>query len=455
MEETVLRAALYIRVSSAEQAMHGYSLEAQKEFLEAYAKDKKMRVVGIYADEGKSASKRLYQRKALLKMVEDMEAGLIDVILFKDITRWSRNSSHYHKIQDRIDAAGGYWIAVQQEHLETKTPTGRFQVTVMLGTAQLEAEQTSERIKFVNASRIPKGGVPWGGNSCPLGYTVADIDGMKRVVKDPEQEEMTRDFFDCFLTYASLRKALMLVSEKYGHVLFDKSGRKMLYNTMYKGEYKGVKGYCEPYLTEEEFDKIQKIMANRNYTPNDPKRVYVFSSLVRCKECGRNLSAYHTGYQPTNTVYLYYRCKNYTMYRTCNHSRGMGEKKLEKWLLKNIEQEMNKYIQEVKIEQADPPDTEKIRKKIESKLKNTRELYIDGDIDKQEYTRRKEEFEAQLAEIPTFEVKDTSALEEFLNSDWRTLYESLGQAEKRSFWRGIIEYIEVDNDLNITPHFFD
>lgn len=454
MEETVLRAALYIRVSSAEQAMHGYSLEAQKEFLEAYAKEKKMRVVGIYADEGKSASKRLYQRKALLKMVEDMESGLIDVILFKDITRWSRNSSHYHKIQDRIDAAGGYWIAVQQEHLETKTPTGRFQVTVMLGTAQLEAEQTSERIKFVNASRIPKGGVPWGARACPVGYTVDEVDGMKRVVKDPAEVQMTKDFFEQFVTYASLRKAVMYVAENYGKILHDRAARKMLTNTLYKGEYKGCKNYCEPYLTEEEFERIGRIASSRTYTPNNRKHVYIFSSLVKCKECGKNLTAYHTK-RYDGGLYLYYRCKNYTMYRKCDHSKGLEEEKLEKWLLENIEEEMNKYIQEVKIEQADPPNTEKARKKIEAKLKNTRELYIDGDIDKAEYTRRKEDFEAQLAEIPVYVVKDVSKLEEFLNSDWKNLYASLTKEEKRSFWRGIVDYIDVDKSLNLTPYFFE
>jgi len=452
----VLRAALYIRVSSAEQAMHGYSLEAQKEFLEAYAKEKKMRIVGVYADEGKSASKRLYQRKELLRMVEDMEAGLIDVILFKDITRWSRNSSHYHKIQDRIDAAGGYWIAVQQEHLETKTPTGRFQVTVMLGTAQLEAEQTSERIKFVNASRIPKGGVPWGANSCPLGYTVAKIDGMKRVVKDPSKAEIIMAFFNHFLTYSSCRGAIMHLATEYDYRLEEKSARKILSNTLYIGEYKGFSGYCEPYLTTEQFDQIQKIIAKRTYTPNDPKRVYLFSSLLKCAECGRNLAAYHTKNGRTKKVYLYYRCKNYTMYKSCPHSRGIGEIKTEKWLLENIENEMDKYVQSVKIEElGKPKDVEKKRKALEGKLKRNKELYIEGEIDKEEFSNNKEEYIAQLAALPADEKKDTSEIEAFLNSDWRNLYANLEKHEKRAFWRSIVDYIEVDKDLNFIPHFFN
>lgn len=450
----VLRAALYIRVSTAEQAMFGYSIDAQKEFLEEYAKQNGMRIVGVYADEGKSASKRLYQRKELLRMVQEMEAGEIDVILFKDITRWSRNSSDYYKIQDRIDAAGGYWIAVQQPYLETKTPTGRFQVTVMLGNAQLEAEQTSERIKFVNASRIIKGGVPYGAHCCPLGYTTAEVDGMKRMVKDLSKSEMVTAFFDHYATHQSIRGVVRFLADKYNYRMEPKSARKIVRNTIYKGEYKGIPDYCEPYITPEAFDSMQRAQQKRTYTTQYHERVYMFSSMAVCKECGQNLTAFHSTSKKVN--YLYYRCRNYTIYKTCDHKTGIREDRLEKWLLENIEDEMNKYIQSVKVEQAAPPkDYEKKRKSLEGKLRRNKELYIEGEIEKAEYTRRKEDYESQLADIPTYEVKDTREIEAFLNSDWRTLYDSLDPHEKRSFWRGIIDYIEVDKDLKFTPHFFE
>jgi len=453
--DTVLRAALYIRVSTAEQAMHGYSIEAQKEYLTAYAKEHKMRIVGVYADEGKSASKLLYKRKELLRMIDDMEAGKIDVILFKDITRWSRNTSHYHKIQDRIDAAGGYWVAVQQPYLETKTPTGRFQVTVMLGNAQLEAEQTSERIKFVNASRIPKGGVPYGARSCPFGYTVEEVDGVKRMVKDKTEEHMVNAFFEHFQATGSLRGSVRFLAETYGFKLQETSARRLMRNTLYKGEFKGVQGYCEPYITPEQFDSITRLLEKRSYTSNTNtgNHVYIFSSLARCAECGSTLYVFRSN--PRNGKnYIYYRCKNYTMYKRCTHSKGILESKLEKWLLENIEDEMNKYMQAVEVESKPQPDAAKKRKSIERKIKNLRELYIDGDIDKAEYMRRKEEYQTQLAALPEVKQRDTKHIEEFLNSDWRALYEGLEPIEKRVFWRSILESITIDNSQNITPNFF-
>ena len=63
MSEKIKRCALYIRVSTAEQCMHGKSLEAQREYLACYAKDHGMIVAGIYADEGKTARKELKKRK--------------------------------------------------------------------------------------------------------------------------------------------------------------------------------------------------------------------------------------------------------------------------------------------------------------------------------------------------------------------------------------------------------
>ena len=131
-------AALYIRVSTTEQAQHGYSLEAQESLLRSYAAQNGMVVYDLYADKGKSANKALSKRTGLNRMLHDAELKKFDCILFKDITRWSRNSAQYYAVQDKLDRYGVYWLAVEQPYLETKTPTGRFQVTVMLGTAQLE-----------------------------------------------------------------------------------------------------------------------------------------------------------------------------------------------------------------------------------------------------------------------------------------------------------------------------
>ena len=74
-------AALYIRVSTVEQSMTGFSLEAQENLLRKYATDHGMTVFDLYADRGKSANKELSKRTELLRMVKDAEAGKFQAVL--------------------------------------------------------------------------------------------------------------------------------------------------------------------------------------------------------------------------------------------------------------------------------------------------------------------------------------------------------------------------------------
>ena len=104
MTTKVERCAIYIRVSTTEQMMHGKSLEAQKEYLTNYAREHNMAVVGVYADEGKTARKELKKRKAIHSLLQDVEAGKIDVIIFWRIDRWFRNLSDFYKVQDILTA---------------------------------------------------------------------------------------------------------------------------------------------------------------------------------------------------------------------------------------------------------------------------------------------------------------------------------------------------------------
>ena len=120
----VRRAALYIRVSTEEQAKKGYSLPAQKEDLESYAKKNGYAIVGYYIDEGKSARKKYTNRKEFMRMIEDVKADKIDVILFIKLDRWFRSVADYYKIQEILDAHGVAWKTTQ-EHYDTETTNGR------------------------------------------------------------------------------------------------------------------------------------------------------------------------------------------------------------------------------------------------------------------------------------------------------------------------------------------
>lgn len=187
MSEKIKRCALYIRVSTAEQCMHGKSLEAQKDYLVCYANEHNMTVAGIYADEGKTARKELKKRKAIHALIEDVKAGKIDVILFWRLDRWFRNMSDFYKVQDILDEYGVYWISVSEPSINMETRDGRLQLNVVLSIGQNEVDTTSERIKFVNEASIRQGKIIFGDTNMPRGYMVGIIDGKKRMVKNPDR----------------------------------------------------------------------------------------------------------------------------------------------------------------------------------------------------------------------------------------------------------------------------
>ena len=198
MHKKILRCAIYIRVSTSEQMIHGKSLEAQRQYLEQYAKEHGMIIVGIYADEGKTARKELKKRKAIRALLEDVKAGKIDVILFWRLDRWFRNMSDFYKVQDILDEYGVRWISASEPGINMETRDGRLQLNVVLSIGQNEVDTTSERIKFVNEASIRQGKVIFGDCNMPRGYKVGIVDGKKCMVKDPEQEEMVNAFYDYF-----------------------------------------------------------------------------------------------------------------------------------------------------------------------------------------------------------------------------------------------------------------
>ena len=428
-----MKAAVYIRVSSAEQAMPGhYSLSAQEELCRTYAKDNKMEGTAVYADEGISASKSLLKRKALLSMLEDAEKGKFQVILFKDITRWSRNASNYYKVQERLDKCKVGWISVQQPYLETMTPTGKFQVSVMLGTSQLESEQVGERVKFVQNAELRQGYFPFPDHCLPLGYnTVRTEDGHLKVVVNEDQREAVKEIFSTYLATGNRQRCIDRAAELGVTVTLDQM-RGMVRNRIYLGEVRGIKGFCEPLVTEEQFALIQKILSHRNYTA--PTKSYTFSSLCRCGACGGHM------YGTTNTCSgsVWYRCD------TCKHNM-LSEKKLEPKVLDEVDEYVHDLEIHAKTKTQKAPDTKKLRGKID----RLNELYIEGNISKAEYARRKTALEAQISSLTS--VKGN--VPKVFNGPWKEAYRALDSNKKNMLWKSVIDEIVINTDKTISVKF--
>lgn len=444
-------AALYIRVSTKEQELHGYSLSAQEDLLRSYAAQHDMTVFDLYADRGKSANKALNKRTELLRMLRDAELKKFDCILFKDITRWSRNSAQYYAVQDRLDKAGVYWLAVEQPYLETKTPTGRFQVTVMLGTAQLESENTSQRIKFVMSNRVAQGGAISGTHDLPLGYMTVQTDQGKRVVKDPSVSDAVSDMFNYYRKCSNQLQTIRYMKDQYGITIWQASFSKILNNTMYYGEYRGNPNYCEPYLTKSEWTALNR--KKPVYRSQKFNSEYLFRGLLPCPVCGRNMVGRFKSNGNGTGSHVYYVCPYRLNLHQCDYDKWIRQDRIESYLLERIKPELD-AAEKPKMKPPKKPNREKQTKSLLAKLERAKNLYIDGDISKEEYNKRRDEIRSELGKLEQDNSElDYEKLNAILNSGWRAMYDLIGPEDRANFWRTILHHIEIKPDGTFKPWF--
>ena len=251
------RAAIYIRVSTWEQAVHGKSLTAQKEYLENYAETHGMKVVGVYADEGQTARKELKKRKAIHALLADVKENKIDVILFWRMDRWFRNVSDFYKVQDVLDAHGTHWIDVGEPNINMETRDGRLSLNLALAIGQNEVDTTSERIRFTVDNTIKNGGMVWGEVNLPLGYKIELVDGKKRMVKDEEKAPIVEEVYRYFLEHQNKKQTVVHIQEMFGIPFSYSMLRTMLQSEFYIGKYRDNRNYCPAYLTLEQWEKVQ------------------------------------------------------------------------------------------------------------------------------------------------------------------------------------------------------
>lgn len=446
----ILRVALYIRVSTEEQAMHGYSLQAQEDNLIQYAQEHGYKIVGIYRDEGNSARKPITKRKVVLQLLEDVEAGKLDLILFIKLDRWTRNVEAYHTVQKVLDAHNVSWQTTMEDY-ETLTANGRFKVNIMLSVNESESDRTSERIRFVfEGKRQRKEWCFTGGpDKWPYGYMPQVIDGVKRCVKNPETEPILQDFWDYVVKYNSVRKAGMFCCEKYGITRHYRSWMVTARNELYTGTFHGVEEYCPAYISRADWEWIilghQLIKKTQN-----PERIYLFTGLIRCPCCGNTLKGSFKTYPSDRTKeYNGYRCNNSRL-RLCSFPHQLSERKIEKQLKEGIREKMKEFILETEIRQAEKKAQPKVHDLValNEQLRRLNNIYIAGNISDEDYSKETARIKGAIEKAKQAESEnkpiDLTKLRELYNSNFIGTYEQLSKEDQRRFWRSLLEEIYID-----------
>lgn len=452
---SILRVALYIRVSTEDQAKFGISLPAQEDALIRYAKEQGFKIVDVYRDEGHSARKPITKRPVMLQLLEDVKAGKIDRILFTKFDRWFRNVREYHNVQAILEEHHVTWQAIL-ENYDTLTADGRLRVNIMLSVNESEADRDSERIKFVfQGKRQRKEWCFTGGPAqWPYGYKPELIDGVKRCVKDPEKEAIVQDFWDYVVKYNSVRKAGMYCCEKYGITRNYRSWMVTAKNELYTGTFHGVEDYCPSYISRKDWERI--ILGHEIIKKTQsPDRVYLFTGLIRCPDCGNTLKATFKTYpSDRNIEYNGYRCNNGRL-RTCTFRHQLSEKKIETYLLSHIRQDLEQVVIEASAENAKKRRLPKVHNivSLSEQLRRLNVIYIAGNISDEEYSTETRKLKAEIEKAKVSEDETTpinvEAIKQLLQTDFLSAYDSLTKEDRRRLWRSLIEEIYIDG-TNIT-----
>ena len=159
-----MRAALYVRVSTEDQAKEGFSLDAQIKRLEAYCRSRGWVAAGRFVDDGYSGRK--VNRPAYQDMMDSIDEW--DVLLVLKMDRIHRNSVNFAMMMDFLKDNGKEFNSVQ-EKFDTTTAMGRFVMDIMQRIAQLESEQIGERVKM-GMQRKARYGTGMLGSGHPYGY---------------------------------------------------------------------------------------------------------------------------------------------------------------------------------------------------------------------------------------------------------------------------------------------
>ena len=443
--------AAYIRVSSTEQALRGLSLPAQEANLKAYAKKHNMKIVEWYRDEGVSARKLIRNRPELQRLIHDAQKGMFERIIFIKLDRFFRSVAEYHECMKQI--APVVWSTTEEEY-DLTTANGRMLVNMKLTVAELEADTTGERIKIVNEYKTATGQPLTG--SQPFGWMIArdESTGLKKVVKDPDEAPILEDALQHFMTYHSKHKTIVYMNAKYNLSVSYNALSDLLNNTMLYGAYRTNPNYCDGYIDKETYDRIQEICKKNSKENTASNRVFLFSGLIRCPECGRALTGGTTvqyGSSGNKHVYLIYRCQKKRTIGTCSFGKMLYENAVERMLLANI----GRLLEEAKIRSIEVSDSgdKKVPKydinEINAEIERLNYSWRKGRIKSvEQYDKEYDELLEKLGlaqnEQNESNEKDFEKIESVLHQGWEEIYKELDREHKKAFWRNIISSIEIE-----------
>lgn len=468
-------AALYIRVSTDEQAEQGFSIDAQKERLEAYCKSQGWSDFRFYIDDGYTGTN--VDRPALERMIRHIQEGKIHTAVVYRLDRLSRKQKDVLYLLEDVFEKYDTHFKSSTEPFDTSTPLGKAMLGILAVFAQLEHATIVERTTEGRRKRIREG--MWFGGRIPFGYDW--IKETQQLMINHEQAAIVREIFQMYLRGASRMHIAEVMNEKTNERNFSHTTiRDMLARPIYAGflpTHDGtlVDGRHEPIIDLDLFARAQEETRRRgNKKPFVDESRPFLSGLLVCGECGAQMYKYpmRQTRKGKEYVYNYYACVNQHVRpkdRTVPKCSN-GYKRDEK-----LEAKITDYIMQYKFEpEKMQKEFDRLRgpkedsaallkqmnnklKEIESKLERWYSAFESDLLDPREFKSRIDPLQTEkqmlLERIDEIqdqeeEIVDTSEKHKILTALFET-WDEMTTIEKRSALSMLIDSVVVDQDWTL------
>lgn len=485
--------AAYCRVSTEKEDQLN-SLEAQKQFFTEYTKRTGDVLVRLYADEGISGTKTK-NRKEFMRMMADADKGLFDMVVVKDISRFARNTVDLLQNVRKLKSLG-----IETQFLTanmTSMGNSEFVLTIFGALAQEESANTSKRVKFGKKMNAEKGRVP----NIVYGYdkTIGDYFNLEI---NKEEAAVIKQIFKMYTEegYGALKIANHLneqgVRTKRGCTWSQNAICRILDNELYTGKVINGKQEVTDFLTgkrtekdetewmvverpdlriiePEIYEKAKEVRAAKSksfhLTSERESNKYLFSTLIKCKECGWSFRRIVRKYKNT---YIRWVCSGHNGRGADSYpnAQKVDEDELIQVLndyfaeilknKKNVICYVTNEFQRVYKAKDENVNYEKELNVQLARLQKTRQKYMDmytDDLISREELKDKiggmrkeiERLENELKMV-SYNLTKGQQLENILNSTFRRIEDITDVREMNNLQlKRIIQKIEVDKDGNV------
>lgn len=489
----VMNIAAYCRVST-DKADQLNSLEAQKEFFFEYTKRTGDTLVSLYADEGISGTK-IKNRKEFLRMMSDAERGLFDMVVVKDISRFARNTVDLLQNVRKLKALG-----IETQFLTanmTSMGNSEFVLTIFGALAQEESANTSKRVKFGKKMNAEKGRVP----NIVYGYDKTIGDYFNLTINE-EEAKVIRQIYKWYTEEgfggAAIANKLNEkgIKTKRNCKWSQNATCRILSNELYTGKIINGKQEVSDFLTgqrkekdetewivverpelriidDETFEKAQEILRSRhdafNMTRERQSNKHLFSTLIKCKECGWSFRRSVRKYKNT---YIRWVCSGHNGKGadSCPNAVTIDEEELigvlQEYFVEVLKQKkkvINYVVNEFqRVYKAKDENVEYEKElntqltKLQKKRQKYMDMYTDDLISREELNEKiggmRKEIEHLENELKmvSYHLTKGEQLEVILNDTFKTIEDiaDIRQMTNAQLKR-IIQKIQVDKDGNV------